>query len=70
MFRVVDLCRLQAAAHIHKYLNLDEDKLKEITRDSQEGGFFLLNEWKVILVKFCGMSKIDLSHRLLPIRLL
>lgn len=70
MFCVVDLCRLQAAAHIHKYLNLDEDKLKEITRDSQEGGFFLLNECKLILVKFCGitnvchkiMSKIDLSH--------
>lgn len=40
MFCLADLCRLQAAAHIHKYLNLDEDKLKEITSDSQEGGFF------------------------------
>lgn len=38
MFCVADLCCLQAAAHIHKYLNLDEDKLKEITGDSQEGG--------------------------------
>lgn len=54
MFCVVDLCRLQAAAHIHKYLNLDEDKLKEITRDSQEGSdlagsFALLHEAEVKL---------------------
>ncbi|XP_074617444.1 conserved oligomeric Golgi complex subunit 4-like isoform X2 [Acropora palmata] len=44
----------QAAAHIHKYLNLDEDKLKEITRDSQEGSdlagsFALLHEAEVKL---------------------
>lgn len=44
----------QAAAHIHKYLNLDEDKLKEITRDSEEGSdlagsFALLHEAEVKL---------------------
>ncbi|XP_068722014.1 conserved oligomeric Golgi complex subunit 4-like isoform X2 [Montipora capricornis] len=39
----------QAAAHIHRYLNLDEEVLKEITGDSQEGSdlvgaFALLHE--------------------------
>ena len=35
-------CTLQAAAHIHRYLNLDEAVLKEITGDSKEGNIIII----------------------------